>query len=251
MSSETSDRPLSPGAEVSVLRQAWETGWRAAHQNWRAGLVLWLFGATIVAAYAYWPAATKFFDRWGELKTQGGLWFSAISTALFGGLVPTWIAALTKGTPSTNGAPRHSLSFLLLTNGLLWAAKGCEIDLWYRFQAWLWGSATGWYGLLGKTFLDQAIYVPIFGLINVLLFVRWRDAGFSIARMLTELGPQWYRREVVPVLISNWLVWIPAVMLIYVLPLPLQLPIQNLVLVFWILVLTVFTSQPPVEKQTN
>ena len=51
----------------------------------------------------------------------------------------------------------------------------------------------------------------------------------------------------VPVtLMSTWAVWIPAVTIIYCLPAPLQIPLFNLVLCFWVLVLS-FISKRPVE----
>jgi len=45
-----------------------------------------------------------------------------------------------------------------------------------------------------------------------------------------------------PMLIAGWLVWIPTVMLIYLFPLPLQLPFQNIILCFWSMILLFFTK---------
>jgi hypothetical protein len=42
---------------------------------------------------------------------------------------------------------------------------------------------------------------------------------------------------VLPTLIANFGVWVPAVAIIYALPTPLQLPLQNLVLCFFTLLL--------------
>jgi hypothetical protein len=46
---------------------------------------------------------------------------------------------------------------------------------------------------------------------------------------------------------STWAVWIPAVTIIYCLPAPLQIPLFNLVLCFWVLVLS-FISKRPAER---
>ncbi len=48
---------------------------------------------------------------------------------------------------------------------------------------------------------------------------------------------RWYSRRVLTPLISNLAVWLPAVTIIYSLPPALQLPMQNLVLVFFTLIL--------------
>ena len=93
-----------------------------------------------------------------------------------------------------------------------------------------------------KTIFDQFVYVPIFGLLNVILFLAWREADYSFSRLRKRLAPGWYRDRVLPGLVANWLIWIPAVALIYCFPLALQLPVQNLILCFWILLLTILTS---------
>ena len=130
-------------------------------------------------------------------------------------------------------------------------SKGIEIDWFYRVQSLMFGSNQQFSTVVTKTLVDQIIYVPAFGLVNVVLFVLWRDNDFSCRRFRIALGPNWYARHVLPVLVSNWFVWIPAVLLIYGLPSGLQLPIQNLVLVFWILILTFFTSPAKSNRSTS
>ena len=41
---------------------------------------------------------------------------------------------------------------------------------------------------------------------------------------------QSWNNYLLPLVVLNWMVWLPAVVVIYCLPVPLQLPIQNLVL---------------------
>jgi hypothetical protein len=64
------------------------------------------------------------------------------------------------------------------------------------------------------------------------------------------MGERWYRRRVLPVMVSNWGVWIPAVSIIYMLPPALQLPLQNLVLCLWALML-IFLTSPRGETATR
>ena len=84
--------------------------------------------------------------------------------------------------------------------------------------------------------------VPLFGIVNVVLFYMWRDCGYSFKTFFSRLGKNWYQKRILPVLIANWAIWIPAVAMIYSLPVALQLPVQNLILCFWVLILVVFTS---------
>ncbi len=212
-------------------------GLDAARRNRRAGVALWIFGCLIVAAYYYLPAAQRCLEQIAGWKTQFGYLFSGISTGLFGGLLPSLIQRL----PAADRPPAEPAS-RAVSNTLFWALKGLEIDWLYRTQAWLFGDRAEWGTVAIKTAVDQLIYVPLFGLVNVILFYRWRQAGYRFATFRRDLGQHWYRDWVLPVLIANWLIWIPAVLVIYSLPTALQLPVQNLILCFWILLLTFLTT---------
>jgi hypothetical protein len=63
------------------------------------------------------------------------------------------------------------------------------------------------------------------------------ESHFAGAALAADVRvPGWYRRRVLPLLIGNIGVWVPAVAIIYLLPTPLQLPLQNIVLCFYTLV---------------
>lgn len=219
------------------LQDAKETGLLAARKNFFAGVALWIFGITIVVSYYNWPSARALFDQVSELKIAWGFFFSILSTAIFGGLIPSLITAISNGYSFTRNV------YLTLTNVGLWGFKGIELDLLYRGQAYVFGADNQISTIAFKTLFDQLIYVPLIGLTNVILFVLWRDLNFSCRRFRAALGPNWYANRILPVIISNWFLWVPAVVLIYSLPTSLQLPIQNLVLVFWNLILFFFTTR--------
>ena len=213
-----------------------ETGWTAAKQNRIPAVVMWLFGIAIVSGYFLVPAIHDGLNSVGQFKEFFGWKFSLVSTAIFGGLIPAVIARLING-------PRQSRNRgLIVSNTLLWACKGVEIDLFYEAQAWLFGTTPDFQTIAAKTLCDQFVMVPAFGIVNVVLFYVWRDCGYSFRKFPAALGKKWYRRRVLPVMIANWVIWIPAVVMIYSLPVALQLPVQNLILCFWVLILMFFTQ---------
>ncbi len=218
------------------LRDARDTGLRAARKNFKAGILLWLFGVILVASYYHWPLARGVLDQVAQWKNDWGFGFSILSTALFGGLIPSLIIAM-----NSHFSKARNL-YLIGTNVFLWGLKGIELDLLYQGQAYLFGADNHIMTIVCKMLVDQFIYAPTLGLSNVILFVLWRDLNFSWKEFRIALGPHWYRQRILPVVISNWVLWIPAVILIYSLPTSLQLPIQNLVLVFWMLILFFFTT---------
>jgi hypothetical protein len=52
---------------------------------------------------------------------------------------------------------------------------------------------------------------------------------------------------VVVVLFSTWIVWLPTVAIVYSLPNVLQLPLSNLVLCFWCLLLSFISRRSAAE----
>ena len=135
-----------------------------------------------------------------------------------------------------------------------WAFKGLEVDLLYQFQAWIFGNNNDFKTVAAKVFVDVAIYAPLIGLLNCIIFYIWRDNGYSISKTRASLGEHWYLRKVLPALISNFCVWFPSTIIIYNLPLALQLPVQNLILCFWVLILVFFTKneiEQPAEVEAS
>jgi hypothetical protein len=85
--------------------------------------------------------------------------------------------------------------------------------------------------------IDQFFYCPFFAVPITVLIYDWVGAHFNTAQWLKDIrGKGWFRRKILPLLISNMGVWLPTVCIIYALPTPLQLPLQNLVLCFYTLV---------------
>ncbi|MEX0885348.1 MAG: hypothetical protein WD009_02810 [Phycisphaeraceae bacterium] len=223
---------------AAPTRHVLALGLAAARANALPAILLWLIGSAIVASYYLWPAALPYFERITAWRNALGFIYPMISTAVFAGLIPYLMQALQRGDAPKRWSPVY-LGYLLA----FWAIKGVEIDLLYGFQAWLFGSGRDLATLTSKTAFDQFIYVALWGGPTLVLGLLVAQTGFSISRMRQHLRRGWYLRLVLPVVIPNWLVWIPAVMLIYMLPTVLQLPMQNVVLCLWVLMVMFMTGQ--------
>lgn len=224
-----SDPPTQPDPSAAVIapaRHPLKLAAAAARANLRPGIILWAFGALIVGCYFYLPAAHDLLTRLGGIKDRLGLAFSVPSTVLFAALIPY---ALQQLTPLKRPFNPKYLLFLVA----FWAWKGAEVDLLYRLQAHLFGDNRAPATIAIKVFVDQFIYVTIWAAPTMAFPFFWAENTFRLGPVRRVLRGPWYRRIVVPILVPNWLVWIPAVALIYMLPLPLQLPIQNVILCMW------------------
>ncbi|MEM6854067.1 MAG: hypothetical protein AAF593_06620 [Planctomycetota bacterium] len=228
------DSPTTAVA-ASAETRPWRSGLAAARANLVPGLVLSGFAVGLLVSYWYVPPVTAALESLAQMKTRVGWPFALVSTAVFGAAIP-WLVQ--RARPSLRRVTLWShLVFLLM----FWGFKGLEIDLLYRLQAVWFGQGSDPATLAIKTFMDQAVYCPIWAVPSTVFAYALKDAGFSLRRTIQPLREHglrgWYGRVVLPVLISNAGVWVPAVLVIYCLPLALQLPVQNLVLCFWSLLL--------------
>ena len=103
--------------------------------------------------------------------------------------------------------------------------------------------------IAGKVAFDQGLYAPLWAVPSMLLLYRWHDHGYRPGALRAGLRGRWWLRHVLPVNLANAGVWIPAVCMIYALPLALQLPMQNLVLCFWSLMIVFLAREGDPEAE--
>jgi len=216
----------------TVSEPPWQAGLRGARANVRPGLVLQAAALAIVLAYYYHAPTRAALEQLMAFRARTGLVFGVFSTALFGGVLPFLYLRTNPGT-SVRGDWRQGA---VLT--AFWGYKGVEIELWYRLLAWLVGTGGGAGTIAIKTALDQFVYCPFFAVPLMAVVYQWCATGFSARAVAADFrATGWYGRTVLPTLLANLGVWLPAVAIIYALPTALQLPMQNIVLCFFTLML--------------
>ena len=222
------------------IEAPWLAGLRGARANLLPGLALQLFALVLVLAYYHHAPTHDAVDKLADLRGRMGVTFGILSTGLCGGLLPF---AYLKLMPSTRTRYTWAQGSVITA---FWAYKGIEIGLWYRFLAWSVGEGTGPGSVITKMLLDQFVYCPIVAIPLTVLVYDWCEHRFSGAALAAEVrAPRWYARRALPMLISNLGVWVPAVCIIYALPTALQLPLQNIVLCFFTLLLAHISKRAP------
>ncbi len=213
-------------------------GLHAARQIAPAGAVLLTVAVSILLGYRYVPVFTHALDALAAVKQRSGWLFAVVSTVIFGGIIPVLAQQAMAATRTTRAW--HKMPYLIV----FWAIKGIEVDLLYRGEAWLIGDNTQLLTIVSKVLFDQFVYCPVWALPSTVLFYVWLDGDCRFKRLRQRMGKGWYARLILPVMITNWFVWVPAVVVIYCLKLPLQLPIQNIILCLWAILLLVLVRQP-------
>lgn len=200
--------------------------------NLRPALALQAFALAILLAYYGTAAGRTWLDGIGELKARYGFAYSALATCAFGGILP-YLVLLASGKIA-RASRGCELAFYLL----FWCWKGIEVDAFYRLQALWFGAGNDFRTIALKVAVDQLGYAPIISApVQVLCFL-WKDSGFSLAATRAALARQSLWQRTLVVVFSTWVVWIPAVTIIYALPGALQIPLFNLVLCFWCLLMS-------------
>jgi len=221
-------------SEKISITQIMKEGFR---ENYKPGLVLQASALAVVLFYFFNPGFHSLLVSLGQWKNRSGILFAGFSTAFFGGLVPFVFMFFTDREKMKRKLP------LLLFYLLFWFWKGMEVDLLYRFQAYLFGNSNHWLVVIKKVACDQLIYGPLWAAPTMMIFYLWKDSDFSISAMKNKLNEDSLMRRILRVWASNLVVWIPAVSIIYLLPLDLQIPLFNLVIVFWTLILNSVASK--------
>ena len=218
------------------LREVVRLGWGGAKSNLLPGAVLWVIGLALVISYYQIVSVAEVLDQLGELKLKYSPWFAILSTALFGSLIP-WLVQ-TFFLKSGEKQPFRHVPWLLL----FWGFHGWQVDWLYRIQAGLFGNEINFQTILKKTLVDEFVWVPFLAVWQLVLGYLIIEKDGSVSEFKAALRKKPFLDRVIPLMIANWVVWIPAVSLIYLFPLPLQLPLMNIILALWCLILTFFAK---------
>lgn len=215
------DRPLSVGL-------------RAARANLIPGLVIQVAVVALVLAYYFWPPARVWMARLAELKREGGLLFSLASGVLAGGVLPELLKVAAFQRWRVRGENLNSLAF----GACFWGVMAVVVDLFYRAQALMFGTEVDLSTVLKKAVVDQFIFTPFVTIPLTVVIFEWKHAGYRLGGVLRALGLDFYRRKVLPTVVSGLGFWLPIVFLVYSLPPLLQFPLFTLALTLWVLIFT-------------
>ncbi|MEZ5327835.1 MAG: hypothetical protein R3F19_22545 [Verrucomicrobiales bacterium] len=221
------------------MKALWNNSLAGLKANLVPGLVLQAIGLTIVLIYYFVDSARGVFITIANLKLAYGYLYSAVATGIFGGLIPlAYLYAAGKVPP---GKVCSWLIFFVL----YWMWRGVEVDAFYRLQDWMFGSALDWRTVLTKVSVDQFLYCPFWSAPVTTICYGWKDGGFSLSALRRQLSRRLFTYEIPSVLLAVWIVWIPATSIIYSLPLLLQIPLFNLVLCFFVLLISALGKECP------
>lgn len=201
----------------------------AARDNLVPMFALWLFASGLVFAYYRVPGCAELLTPLARGHQRCPGLASFLNLAVFCGFVPGlffWVV------PSL----RPSRPVLTVVAQSLWCGLwGMAGNGLYMAQCHWFGDGTDWGTLLLKTAIDQFVWTPfVLSPLNAAFFF-WLGRDFSFRRSANEWPRHFVRAVFLPNLVSNWLVWLPVLCVVYAFPPPLQVHLAGVASAFWTL----------------
>jgi hypothetical protein len=202
-------------------------------------LVLEAAMAGMVAIYYLWPAGASVLIAYAKWQHSGGLFAASLATALAGGVLSE--ISLVYFQDGGRWTSRHAKNMTF--KFILFFFSGAVVAKFYMLQAIWFGQGTGWTVLLPKIIADQFGYTPFWATPYQTIAMRWHALHYSGTELRRELGGDFITRRMLPVLVTNWMFWIPGVTFIYSMPPLLQTPLFIFAMAVWGLLLPAVTKQ--------
>lgn len=209
--------PLSP----------WKIGLQSVKANLIPGVILQCFAIALIVGYHVSADFRAVLDVVAGWQARFGVVFLCAGYFFFAGLLPSVISWC---VPSIR-PQKPVLAFLFAI--LFWSFNGFLIAGLYQFQYWAFEEGH----LIIKILIDQFVYTPFIGIPIILITHQWKERDYSFSALRSLFHIQEFVRYALPMLIMNWCIWIPSLIVIYSMPLAIQAHISGLICGFWSLIL--------------
>ena len=194
-------------------------------------VVLWGFAVALVIGYYRIPAVSSELSVVAEWQVRGGHLAAFLNRVVFSGVIPWLFMLLFRSL-----RPRHLVAVMIAVS-VFCGTFGIVCEWMYLAHAAIFGTGIDAATLLKKTLSAQFIWTPLVFCPASTVFFFWVGCDFSFGRFSQEWPKDFLKRAMLPNLITNWMVWIPAIFVIHAFPTPLQIQLSGLVGSLWALML--------------
>lgn len=225
----------------SLINLARTEALRSLRLNLIPGLLLQGLMIAIATAYFLSPSVHSSLLHLGFLKERWGLFFSFIGTSAASSFLPELLRPFLPR--SARPAQEPSLLSRLLFAIPFWGLIGMQVDLFYRLQLLVFGPSDRLSVIVAKVVVDAFLYCPLLAIPEAVCVFLWKDHAFTHRGFRGWTPLRFYALKIFPVLMTNWMVWIPVVSIIYSLPSALGIPLFIIAQAFWVMVFTTLSGK--------
>lgn len=211
---------------------------RAAKANLLPGLLLQAIMVIFFLAYLFHTGTQNFLARVAVTKEEAGFVFAFVSYVFAGAFLPELLRVVF----FQRGKVTRANFFSFLTAAPLWGFVGILVDLLYRLQGVWFGMGNAWHNVLPKVLVDQFLFSPLLCNPMIVGYFLLRDSAYRLSVLPEFFRLRFFLERVFPVQVAAWCIWIPGVVLVYLMPPLLQVPVAVAIQCFWVLVFTTVKS---------
>lgn len=208
---------------------ALQIGLRAIRVNMFSAVLLWAFAMTVVLVYYYVPVVAEMVQPITGFMSNNPYFGSLISQVIFSGAL-VWLLY----NANMRSRPRHiTLTvFLQMSWGCVF---GCACVWFFHLQEQFFGNGNDLCTLTKKVFVDQFCWTVLLSPLGA-TFNYFIGKDMSLPRCRAEWPDAGLRDIVLPNLVMNWCIWIPANYCVYLFPASMRIVVTGLLGTFWMLV---------------
>ena len=195
---------------MTLFLAAAREGADAVRQNWRAFLVIVAAAWALAALFYLVPGLQAGAEALARHKTQGGIVFAAISTAVACISIPEIGKRIMRQPPT----PLADYPFLFL----FWAGIGIMVDVFYAYLGRTIGVGTSPGVVVQKVLCDQFLFSPFITMPYGVILFGFKEAGYRFSKLPLILGGGVGWRRWLATTVTCWGFWIPTVTAVYALP---------------------------------
>lgn len=218
--SRTSSVKLSFVGEVALLVRV------GLKKNRIPSCIAITVGSLVLVLYYAVPDVT--FAALQDAEKAKPYLFAATASTVCGGLLPLILQIV-----MTKQAPKP-FSYHLVWTFSFWSFLGVWCKTQYSIIAFLLGSEVKASVVVAKTLLDQFVISPFINYLWITPCFRFRDKQFSFSEFVASFRDhRSLALQYISMNVCNWSTWLPAMLLIYSLPLALQMPTWAVIMMFY------------------
>ena len=229
------------------MRQAFGKSIRAASQNIPAIVALQLAMGLLVAFYYCSSIGMELLSRFGVWQHSGGVIGAALASAFAGGLLSEASVVYVQQRGRWSRANVENMAFKVC----LFLMSGAIVYEFYLLQAYWFGDSPSWRSVVPKVLVDQFGFTVIWSTPTQTILTRWHVLRYSTSQLFQELRGNFVMDRMLPVLVMNWMLWIPGVIFIYSMPQNLQMPLCIFGNAIWGLLLSAVSRQPNLQSTAS
>ena len=205
-------------------------GWNSIKDNRIPLFFLWALAFSLVLSYYKLPVAKKLLQPIFNLQFHGG-WKAAVANrVVFCGLLPGIFLATVRSI-----RPRRTVA-TILANCMWMGLWGVLSNMFFTMQASIFGNNIDFTTILCKILVDKCIWSALLCVPLNSLFFFWEGCDLSLTRCKSQWPGNYIRNIYLPLLVTDFMVWIPVQCAVYMFPLPLQIQLVGFAGAFWTLV---------------